>query len=206
MNHPRQRETEMTSLGPTGAADLRLEADDIWPFLSPASRPDPAAVAVLAALARLPLSEEAWRQVGYVARRLLLAGDAFADVLRKSLCRWLDGWPDPSDRVGLDAFKLAHHGSDKNLTPQLMEVISCPTYLISTNGAGNARHPDVETLSMIRSGHDSVASEKPTVRFNYVEPHADLFRIIPGIETVSGEDATLTWGGPSEWAAREEES
>ena len=126
--------------------------------------------------------------------RLLLTGDAFADVLRRSLDIWREEQPDRPERVALDAFKLPHHGSQRNITPQLMKAISCRNYLISTNGAGRAKHPDVETIAMIRDQHDRESGDEvPTVCFNYRSDQTKEFAGVQGITAVYEQDAIHTW-------------
>lgn len=139
----------------------------------------------------------------YGDRRLLLTGDGFADVLRVSMDRWLDEQAARSDsgerpdRVPLDAFKLAHHGSKRNVTPQLMGVISCSNYLVSTNGAGRAKHPDVEAITMIRDEHHTTdAHELPTICFNYKTEENDIFEGVAGMTTKYEADAVVAWDTP----------
>jgi len=95
-------------------------------------------------------------------KRLLLSGDAFAPELRQSLERWMD--ENNQDKVKLDAFKLPHHGSTNNITPQLLEILSCKRYLISTSGA-RFNHPDAEAIDLILENHN--ARGKPRLYFNY---------------------------------------
>ncbi len=96
----------------------------------------------------------------YDGRRLLLTGDAHADRLAASIRR-LNCWMD-QPRLRLDAFKLPHHGSKANLSRELLELIDCPNYLVSTNGA-YFHHPDAEAMArIIRYG-----GEAPTLWFNY---------------------------------------
>jgi hypothetical protein len=84
--------------------------------------------------------------------------------LRPALDRWGVDQDDQPDRVWLDAFKVPHHGSKKNLTPQLMDCIKCESYLLSTSGA-RFRHPDVDAIKIIIDGH--VGNKKPELLFNY---------------------------------------
>ena len=134
--------------------------------------------------------------VEFQGHRLLLTGDAHPDVLRVALDRWRQEQPDPAARVPLDAFKVPHHGSSRNITPQLMDVISCHHYMISTNGAGTAKHPDVEAIEAIRDGHDTATDAPPDVRFNYETPQTALFRGAARMTTHYGEEAGLSWPAP----------
>lgn len=95
-------------------------------------------------------------------KRLLLAGDAFPVRLRESLDAWLQETGE--SKVKLDAFKLPHHGSKKNTTPQLLQRISCRDYLISTSGAV-FDHPDEETIDLLLKGHNPRGRAR--FHFNY---------------------------------------
>lgn len=102
--------------------------------------------------------------VEYQGRRLLLTGDAHADRLIASIRR-LNCWMD-RPRLRLDALKLPHHGSKANISRELLELIDCPRYLVSTNGA-YFRHPDAEAMArIIRYGGPS-----PALWFNYRSEH-----------------------------------
>lgn len=90
-------------------------------------------------------------------RAVLYGADAHAPVLVASLKRL-----NASEKVKLDAFKLAHHGSKHNTSRELIEAVECPRYLVSTNGK-QFRHPDKETLArVVRS-----AKGNPELVFNY---------------------------------------
>jgi hypothetical protein len=111
----------------------------------------------------------------YGGRTVLLAGDAYAPELRLGLERWQQERGATGDEpVQLDAFKLPHHGSDKNITPQLVRAMRCDRYLVSTNGA-IFRHPDQQALRTLLAGHEG--SAPPELLFNYrsrfTEPWAD---------------------------------
>ncbi len=82
----------------------------------------------------------------YDGHRVLLAGDAYAQRLRESLVRW-SGSTQPGS-VKLDAFKLPHHGSKANLTSELLELLKCKNYLVSTSGAV-FDHPDDDAINLV---------------------------------------------------------
>ena len=115
----------------------------------------------------------------YEDKRLLLSGDAYAPVLSHSLRRWMRHGG--HTRVRLDAFKLPHHGSTNNITPQLLELLSCRHYLISTSGAV-FHHPEAEANDLILADHR--ARGRPHLHFNY---HTD---------------DTARWANPVEQATR----
>ena len=76
-------------------------------------------------------------------RRILLAGDAFAEDLTETMTRLGGG-----DPVRLDLFKLPHHGSQQNLTRELVEAVRCPCWLFSTDGT-TFRHPDAAAIARL---------------------------------------------------------
>lgn len=100
----------------------------------------------------------------YGKRRLLLAADAHAPVLIDSLAR-LPG-PKP---VKLDAFKLAHHGSRKNVSRELLAAMKCKHYVISTNGK-KFSHPSKEAIARVIA-----YGGRPTVHFNYSTRFNDVW-------------------------------
>lgn len=122
--------------------------------------------------------------------RLLLSGDAWPHVLRPCLDRWRAEQDERPERVALTAFKMPHHGSKKNVTPQLMGVIDCPTYLISTSGA-RFHHPDVDAIKIIIDGHG--VDSKPELLFNYKSEDNDFWESNAKCEAYYEEDAVLTF-------------
>jgi hypothetical protein len=94
----------------------------------------------------------------YEELRCLLAADAHAKVLLKTIPRLLAQRPG----LRLDAFKLPHHGSRKNVSLPLVHAIPARNYLFSSSGA-IYKHPDEEAVSRVL-----IASEKKKrLWFNY---------------------------------------
>jgi hypothetical protein len=81
--------------------------------------------------------------LAYKGKKILLAGDGFA----KDICEAIQVFS-PDVPLKLDAFKVPHHGSQKNVHKMLVEAVECPRWLISTNGA-RFHHPDAEALARI---------------------------------------------------------
>jgi len=93
-------------------------------------------------------------------RRILLAGDAYPDVILESIQRLVG--PGENDRLQLDAFKVPHHGSKANINQQILAKVDCTRYLFSTNGA-RFKHPDKEAVArVIKFG-----GREPELVFNY---------------------------------------
>jgi hypothetical protein len=109
----------------------------------------------------------------YDGKHLLLAGDAWAPVMERSLERFHD---EAGAEQPVEAFKLAHHGSFSNITKKLVKRARTNRYLVSSNGA-YFKHPDQEALQLILANHQG---EAPELVFNYrtefTEPWEDPAR------------------------------
>ncbi|MFJ4777611.1 hypothetical protein [Streptomyces sp. NPDC088762] len=55
-------------------------------------------------------------------------------------------------RLRIDALKVAHHGSSKNLSNNLLELLDCGRYLISTNGRIHGHPDDVAIARILKHG------------------------------------------------------
>jgi hypothetical protein len=122
-------------------------------------------------------------------RRLLLGADAHAAVLHGALTALAQR--DGTSSVAFDLVKLPHHGSAGNLTPELMRLIDCAHFVVSTNG-DHFNHPDQEAIELL--GHPEAP---PLVSFNYRSDstvrwadEAEQARI--GIRSQYGQDGFLS--------------
>lgn len=88
--------------------------------------------------------------------RVLLAADATAELLAASLRRLADG-----GRYRVDLCKVPHHGSRHNTSRELLTLLDCQHWLISTNGQRHG-HPNREAMARILCRPDEAA-----VWFNY---------------------------------------
>jgi len=79
----------------------------------------------------------------YKGRKVLLSGDAFPGDLVDAIVA-VGG----TERIKLDAFKLPHHCSKKNVLKSLIESVDCGRWLISTDGT-QFRHPDAIALARV---------------------------------------------------------
>lgn len=91
-------------------------------------------------------------------RRLLFLGDSWADDTVAALAA-----TGPSI---FDAVKIAHHGSARNTSLDLLKLVDSPHFFISTNGDGHD-HPDFAVLKAIV---DRPAAFCRTLHFNYSTP------------------------------------
>jgi hypothetical protein len=96
---------------------------------------------------------------------VLFTGDAFPEVVARSLRRLAADRG--SRRVAVDAFKVSHHGSRHNLSPELLKVLDCPRFLFSSNGR-RFRHPDAVAVSRI-----VVGTADAELLFNYRTPFTE---------------------------------
>ncbi|WP_173135056.1 CHAT domain-containing protein [Pseudaquabacterium terrae] len=93
-------------------------------------------------------------------KSVLLAADAHAPVLVSSIQTLLD--QRGVSRLKLDLFKVSHHGSQNNVSRELMELLDCSRYLISTNG-DHFCHPDRQAIArLLKYGGD-----RKELYFNY---------------------------------------
>lgn len=96
----------------------------------------------------------------YENQRLLLAGDAWPEVLQASLEKLASA----DGTIGLTGFKVPHHGSVGNTSADLLRLIRCKHYLVSTSGAV-FRHPHKRCIELILEEHRD--RTRPCLHFNY---------------------------------------
>lgn len=99
----------------------------------------------------------------YQGQRLLLAGDAWPNVLEHSLARYAKQHGEP---VAVTDFKLAHHGSFSNLSPRLIRMLKTERYLVSSSSQ-YYHHPDADAIELILRHHPG---GEPVLVFNYLSP------------------------------------
>jgi hypothetical protein len=77
---------------------------------------------------------------------VLFGADAHASVLADGLRRYALRVREPRPQFNL--VKLAHHGSNANVSADLLELIDCRRWLVSTNGDTYA-HPDDAAIAKV---------------------------------------------------------
>jgi hypothetical protein len=77
-------------------------------------------------------------------RRILFGGDAHPDLLASSLAPLAET---EGGRYRVDLLKASHHGSSKNTSQQLIELLDCRRLAISTNGSIHC-HPDPQSIAL----------------------------------------------------------
>lgn len=147
IGHPEEEEVDDTVLG-----EVRLESARDIDRLAQATFHEDGSLANGSSIVLLAEHD---------GRRCLLGGDAYAaDVL--AAVQLLAG--DTDDPLVVDAWKLAHHGGEKNTSAELIAAIETSCYIISTSGVRYG-HPKPETLARVlthRPGEDT-----PRFVFNY---------------------------------------
>jgi beta-lactamase superfamily II metal-dependent hydrolase/pimeloyl-ACP methyl ester carboxylesterase len=86
----------------------------------------------------------------YGGKAMMFTGDAYAGVLANSIKALLD--ERGLRRLKLDAFKVSHHGSVNNISADLLDLIECKRFLVSTDGSRHG-HPNTACLDLIHAKH-----------------------------------------------------
>ncbi|MGA6226135.1 ComEC/Rec2 family competence protein [Streptomyces umbrinus] len=92
-------------------------------------------------------------------KRVVLTGDADDRRLVASIRPRAEA---EGGRMHVDLLKVAHHGSDHNLSNELLDLIDCDRYLISTSGARHDHPNEIAIARILKHG----GVEKELV-FNY---------------------------------------
>lgn len=77
--------------------------------------------------------------------KMLLLGDAHASILVDGLKHWGHS---SENRIKVNYVKLSHHGSEGNINQELIDMIDCENYIISTDGSKHGL-PNKKTLAKI---------------------------------------------------------
>ncbi|MFL6200549.1 MAG: CHAT domain-containing protein [Thermoanaerobaculia bacterium] len=98
----------------------------------------------------------------------LLAADAHAPVLVKSIRTLLQ--QRGAERLKVDVFKVSHHASQNNVSTELVQLLDCSRYIISTDG-NHFHHPDRQAIArLIKYG-----GRTPALHFNYKSRHNEVW-------------------------------
>ena len=105
---------------------------------------------------------------------MLFTSDSHPDVLVASLEAL--GYS-PTNPLRLDLMQVPHHGSRGNINPELLDLIDCRHFLLSTNASNSHRFPHKEALArVITSAHGKQPHEPIWFYFPYAEKKLqDLF-------------------------------
>ena len=112
----------------------------------------------------------------YDGKSVLFTGDARPSTLIAGLNQLLQ--KRNLARLPLDAFKIPHHGSKNNLNQELLEMLECRRFLVSTNGS-YYRHPDQEAIARIikygAAPYSRNSFDKAELCFNYRKPRVTVW-------------------------------
>lgn len=100
-------------------------------------------------------------------KRVLLAADAFADVIKRGLAISLPG------KEPIDLLKVSHHGSKGNTNKSLLDGLGCKRFLISTSGEIH-KHPDHALIERLVARYDN-----PEIFFNYSQDWPGNWKVRP---------------------------
>ncbi|WP_416731779.1 MBL fold metallo-hydrolase [Fictibacillus sp. JL2B1089] len=101
--------------------------------------------------------------IEFKERKLLLLGDAHPDIILNRLKE--------IGEVSFDLVKIAHHGSYKNTTNELVEMLNSTKYIFSTNGAKH-HHPDAPTIIKLLAANSTCNKQ---LYFNYKTKISSMF-------------------------------
>ena len=162
---------EFRSLGMVGSLE---GLDDIFEFLCAYEVVDPGE--------QLLSSSDAGLAQAHFPDNSVTNGSSISLMLEIESCRLLflgDAWPEdivtalsPNGPTIFDAIKIAHHGSVRNTSPELLALVDSPHFFISTNGEGH-QHPDFAVLKAIV---DRPSMFCRTLHFNYSTPASRRLR------------------------------
>ena len=97
--------------------------------------------------------------IEYKDKKLLFLGDSHEDIIFESLVKLKDKDYD----LKFDLMKVSHHGSNKNISNRLINLITCNKFLFSTDGLSH-KHPNLEAIAKIVANN---IESKKELFFNY---------------------------------------
>jgi hypothetical protein len=149
------RERSSRKQGATDTRKMNVEALAAKAFVTDRSVVNAASIAFLAE---------------YNGKALLVGGDAHDSVLSESIRMLLNRRN--LKRLPLDAFVIPHGGSSGNVGRELLQLLDCERYMVSTDGS-RFQHPHRETIARIIV-YGRVTPDRPlTLIFNYRSEFTD---------------------------------
>lgn len=78
---------------------------------------------------------------------VLFLGDAHPEIIKQAM---INKGYSTLNRLKVDLVKISHHGSKNNTVNDVLDLIDCDRFIISTNGGNSTHaHPDRETIARI---------------------------------------------------------
>jgi hypothetical protein len=101
----------------------------------------------------------------YRDKKVLFLGDSHPEVIFSYLVSQNFS---STNKAVFDYVKLSHHGSSKSISKELLSLISCNNFIISTNGGkARSKHPNVETIAKLAICIDRNGNDEINFYFNY---------------------------------------
>tara|TARA_B100001179_G_C18601052_1_gene410292 strand:- start:1841 stop:2899 length:1059 start_codon:yes stop_codon:yes gene_type:complete len=113
-------------------------------------------------------------------KKILFLGDSYACTIVESLENL---GHTKENKLVVDYVKLSHHGSSRNTSVEMLDLIECRSYLISTDGTRHG-HPHKRTLARILDAHS-----ENIIYFNY----KDAFKGILSTSEEMSYQSRLRW-------------
>ncbi|WP_147271037.1 ComEC/Rec2 family competence protein [Leclercia sp. W6] len=105
--------------------------------------------------------------IEYKRKKMLMLGDAHPEVVSQKLKEVLKNRK--IEKLNIDLVKISHHGSKHNTTWELLSLINCNRFIISTDGSRPYNHPNIETIIKIIINAIKAGFHKLYLYFNYQE-------------------------------------
>lgn len=99
-------------------------------------------------------------------KKMLFLGDAHPSVVVDSLTK---SCYSKKNKLKIDLMKVSHHGSKANTSDELLDIIECDNFVISTDGSKHGL-PNKETIARIIN-----KNENSKIYFNYPELIEQIF-------------------------------
>lgn len=107
---------------------------------------------------------------------LLALGDSYPKEIYESL---IERGYNKDNKLHVDYVKMPHHGSAENISNELLDIIDCYNYIITTDGGKGYKHPHREALANVLCHPER--DYKRTINFYFNYP-------LETIETNRGEN------------------
>lgn len=96
---------------------------------------------------------------------ILLLGDSRPEIVMNSLKKL---GKSIENKLSVDFVKISHHGSKNNTSCELLDLIDCNNFIISTNGGNSShKHPDRAVIARIVHHPTRDYNKLRTIYFNY---------------------------------------
>ena len=95
---------------------------------------------------------------------LLALGDSFSQEIYLSL---IERGYNKENKLQVDFVKMSHHGSAENISNDLLDIIDCDKFIITTDGSKGYKHPHREALANVLCHQERDYDRTIHFYFNY---------------------------------------